>query len=186
MARLLTRMARMTRWLAYYTHSVGFRLIRGSWLTHACCWLVKRQKKRVTYTSIFLTCIPVLRCIVLPCQARLFRVPYFPIRSSRSTALRYGLPSCNYLAGRGVFGRKREKCFYFYFSRPLPLELYNPRRPPAQYIWKSRWPPLMMRRAVSQVSQAHYRNADVTLACERCSVTYGYLQRLVWDVNGFS
>ena len=23
---------------------VGFRLIRGSWLTHACCWLVKRQK----------------------------------------------------------------------------------------------------------------------------------------------
>ena len=31
-------------------------------------------------------------------------------------------------------------------------------------------------------------NADVTLACacERCCVTNGYLQRLVWDVNGFS
>ena len=38
----------------------------------------------------------------------------------------------------------------------------------------------------SQVAQAHYMNADVTFACERCCVTYGYLQRLVWDVNGFS
>ena len=27
--------------------------------------------------------------------------------------------------------------------------------------------------------------ANVTLACERC-VTNGYLQRIVWDVNGFS
>ena len=36
-----------------------------------------------------------------------------------------------------------------------------------------------------QVAQAHYMNADVTLACERCCVTNGYLQRLVWDVNGF-
>ena len=26
---------------------------------------------------------------------------------------------------------------------------------------------------------------NVTLACERC-VTNGYLQRIVWDVNGFS
>ena len=25
----------------------------------------------------------------------------------------------------------------------------------------------------------------MTLACERCYVTNGYLQRLVWDVNGF-
>ena len=33
---------------------------------------------------------------------------------------------------------------------------------------------------------AHYMNADVTFACERCCVTNGYLQRLVWDVNGFS
>ena len=37
----------------------------------------------------------------------------------------------------------------------------------------------------SQAAQAHYRNADVTLACEQCFVTNGYLQRLVWDVNGF-
>ena len=39
-----------------------------------------------------------------------------------------------------------------------------------------------------QAAQAHYMNADVTLACacERCCVTNGYLQRLVWDVNGFS
>jgi len=29
-------------------------------------------------------------------------------------------------------------------------------------------------------------NVDVALACERCCVTNGYLQRLVWDVNGFS
>ena len=34
--------------------------------------------------------------------------------------------------------------------------------------------------------QAYYRNADVTLGCERCCVTNGYLQGLVWDVNGFS
>ena len=39
---------------------------------------------------------------------------------------------------------------------------------------------------ISQAAQAHYMNADVTLACERCCVTNGYLQRLVWDVNGFS
>ena len=32
-----------------------------------------------------------------------------------------------------------------------------------------------------QAVQAHYMNADVTLACERWSVTNGYLQRLVWD-----
>ena len=40
--------------------------------------------------------------------------------------------------------------------------------------------------ACTQVPQAHYMNADLTLACERCCVTNGYLQRLVWDVNGFS
>ena len=38
----------------------------------------------------------------------------------------------------------------------------------------------------AQAAHAHYMNADVTLACERCCVTNGYLQRLVWDVNGFS
>ena len=40
--------------------------------------------------------------------------------------------------------------------------------------------------STSQDAQAHYRNADATLACKRCCVTNGYLQRLVWDVNGFS
>ena len=30
-----------------------------------------------------------------------------------------------------------------------------------------------------QAAQTHYMNADVTLACERCCVTNGYLQRLV-------
>ena len=33
----------------------------------------------------------------------------------------------------------------------------------------------------TEVAQAHYRNADVTLACERCCVTNGCLQRLVWE-----
>ena len=37
----------------------------------------------------------------------------------------------------------------------------------------------------TQAAQAHYRNADVTLACERCCVTNGYLQRLVWDRSVF-
>ena len=37
-----------------------------------------------------------------------------------------------------------------------------------------------------QAAQAHYMNAEVTLACERCCVTNGYLQRFVWDANGFS
>ena len=37
-----------------------------------------------------------------------------------------------------------------------------------------------------QAAQAHYMNAGVTLACERCCVTNGYLQRLAWHVNGFS
>ena len=39
---------------------------------------------------------------------------------------------------------------------------------------------------LSEAAQTHYMNADVTLACERRCVTNGYLQRLVWDVNGFS
>ena len=44
-----------------------------------------------------------------------------------------------------------------------------------------------MGRAVStQAAQAHFMNADVTLAWERCCVTNGYLQRFVWDANGFS
>ena len=34
-------------------------------------------------------------------------------------------------------------------------------------------------------SSLHERT-DVTLACGRCCITNGYLQRFVWDVNGFS
>jgi len=34
-----------------------------------------------------------------------------------------------------------------FFSLPSPWS-YNPRRPPPQYIWKSRWPPLTVRRAL--------------------------------------
>ena len=41
-------------------------------------------------------------------------------------------------------------------------------------------------RLPAQAAQAHFMNADVTLACERCCVTNGYLQRFVWDANGFS
>ena len=37
----------------------------------------------------------------------------------------------------------------------------------------------------AQAAQTHYMNADVTLACERCCVTNGYLQRLVWDLSVF-
>ena len=32
---------------------------------------------------------------------------------------------------------------------------------------------------VTQAAQAHYMNADMTLACQRCCVTNGYLQRFV-------
>ena len=39
---------------------------------------------------------------------------------------------------------------------------------------------------LTQAAQAHYSKTDVTLASEQCCVTNGYLQRLVWDVNGFS
>ena len=37
----------------------------------------------------------------------------------------------------------------------------------------------------TQAAQTHYMNADVTIACERCCVTNGYLQRLVWDRSVF-
>ena len=40
--------------------------------------------------------------------------------------------------------------------------------------------------ACTQAAQAHYMNADLTLACERCCVINGCLQRLVCYVNGFS
>ena len=63
---------------------------------------------------------------------RLFTVVYFSVRSSRSRALRYGLPilhECqNYLGGD--------------FSRPSPpppsAPSHNPQRPPPRYILKSR------------------------------------------------
>ena len=94
------------------------------------CMLMASEtaKKRVTYTSIFLTCIPVLRCIVRPSQARLFRVPKFShkIVEIERFALRADiLHECqSYLGSRRArFGRKRQKYFYFYFSRPLLLEL---------------------------------------------------------------
>ena len=33
----------------------------------------------------------------------------------------------------------------------------------------------------AQATQAHYMDANVTVACERCCVTNGHLQRLVWE-----
>ena len=59
------------------------------------------------------------RWLILGLLRRLFTVLYFPVRSSTSSALRYGLPSC-----------------------------MSPRRPPPPYIWKSRWLPLTGRRAI--------------------------------------
>ena len=37
----------------------------------------------------------------------------------------------------------------------------------------------------AQSAQTHYMNADMTLTCERCCVTNGYLQRLGWDRSVF-
>ena len=39
-------------------------------------------------------------------------------------------------------------------------------------------------RAHSQTAQTHYMNADVTLACERCCVTNGYMGSIVAWVSG--
>ena len=103
------------------------------------------------YTGSFvLACTWLLRTLLAARRVhrthtnRLFTVLYFTIRSSRSSALRFGLHlACvsKLLWGRGRFGRKQEK----YFSRPsLPLPppppSYNPRRPPPRYIWKSTYP----------------------------------------------
>ena len=57
-------------------------------------------------------------------ELALFSVPYFSLRWSRSSALRYGKPSqsdeCqNYLGGAGRFERKRQR-WRDYFSRFLP------------------------------------------------------------------
>ena len=46
-------------------------------------------------------------------------------------------------------------------------------------------PPAIKLIVWSQAAQTHHMNADVTLACERCCVTNGYLQRLVWDRSVF-
>ena len=73
-----------------------------------------------------------------PCS-RLFTFHYFTVlRSSRWSALRYSLQSCMSVkkVRGGRFGRKL-KC-------PTPAP---------GYIWKSRWPPLMVRRAISWRSQ---------------------------------
>ena len=83
-----------------------------------------------------------LYCEDRSCEIRLFTVLYFSVRSSRSRALRYGLPilhECqNYLRGGGGLGGS-EKNILQYFSRPSPPPpSYNPRRPPPRYIWKSR------------------------------------------------
>ena len=67
--------------------------------------------------------------IILFCfnSSRLFTVLCFSVRSSRSSALRYGLPSCMSVkttwGGRDGLGG----------SSPSS---YNPRRPPPRYIWK--------------------------------------------------
>ena len=45
---------------------------------------------------------------------------------------------------------------------------------------RNRYSEMVMARIVrSQAAQAHFMNADVTLACEWCCVTNGYLQRFV-------
>ena len=84
---------------------------------------------------------------------RLFTVLYFSVKWARSRALRYGLPSCmsvkaTWGAGAVWFGG------LVFFSSPSPASpySYNPRRPPPRYIWKSRWPPLTVRRAISRRS----------------------------------
>ena len=73
-----------------------------------------------------------IRCKILPIQFRLFIVLYFPVRSSRSSALRFGL----HLA----------------------------RRPPPRYIWKSRWPSLTIRRAISQRSHEKIGDCEQSIS----------------------
>ena len=68
---------------------------------------------------------------------RLFTVVYFSVRSSRSRALRYGLPilhECqNYLGGGGGLGESEKNRL----ALPPPAS-HNPRRSPPRYILKSR------------------------------------------------
>ena len=65
------------------------------------------------------------------------------------------------LMGRGaVWGEARK--IDFFFLAPSPYS-YNPRRRPPRYIWKSRWPPLTVRRATSP--RSHEKTGD----CEQSS-----------------
>ena len=57
--------------------------------------------------------------------------------------------------GRGWFGRKS--------SPPSPYS-YNPRRPLPRYIWKSRWPPLTVRRAIFR--RSHEKKGDCEQSTE--------------------
>ena len=81
-------------------------------------------------------CYKALRWDAKQQMKRLFTVLYFSVRSSRSSALRYGLPSCmsvkTALYGAGLVSEEAS-----YLKR---------------YIWKSRWPPLPVRRAISRRS----------------------------------
>ena len=87
-------------------------------------------------------------------------VLYFSVRSSRSSVLRFGLPSCQVsklLRGQEAVWEEARKIF---FSPTSPWS-YNPRRPPPRYILKSRWPSLTVRHAISQRSRE--KIGDVTV-----------------------
>ena len=89
-------------------------------------------------------------------RSRLFAVLYFSERSSRSSALRYGLPSCisfktTWGAGGCLGG-----------SEKLP-QSYNPRRPPRSVHLKIKMAVLTVRRAISQ--RSHEKIGD----CEQSS-----------------
>ena len=80
---------------------------------------------------------------------RLFTVLYFSVRSSRSSFLRYGLPSCMMVKttyGTGAVWEEARKT--------------DPRRPPPWYIWKSRWTPLTVRRAIFPRSHEKIGDCD--------------------------
>ena len=96
-------------------------------------------------------------------NGRLFTVLYYSVRSSRSSALRYGLPSCmsvNYLWDGGGLGGS---------ARPPSPYSYNPRRPLPRYIWKSRWPPLTVRRAIFR--RSHEKIGDCEQSTEMAVFT---------------
>ena len=65
------------------------------------------------------------------------------------------------LTGRGAVWKEARK-IDFCFLAPSPYS-YNPRRRPPRYIWKSRWPSLTVRRAISP--RSHEKIGD----CEQSS-----------------